>query len=424
MAKINGPKTENAFWGITAISALLGLGGIINIFFSPLSLGLPLAAVIGGTIVVLILGYRKSAPLFSVEERKNREIERITESVKDGIVSYRPDFTITSINSAACDITGIRKERIIRKKVTPESVNDNELRKLAQIIFPSLAPNAVTISAADVWPHITEITLEEPREELRTTTHQITDEEGNLAGFIKIIQNRTRETAMIKLKSDFIQVAAHQLRTPLTAIGWSLENLTALLKDEKPEAAQAAREIQELAQRSLKITNDLLDTARIEEGKFDYNLEKTDLKKIIEEVVQTARKAAESRGVSIIVDFSPEPILIQADLAKLSTALLNIVDNAIRYNVPQGKIGIEARKEGENANITIKDSGIGIPEKDQEKIFEKMYRGSNAAAQEPNGSGLGLFIAKNIIKGHRGAIHIESIEKRGTTVGITLPLAS
>ena len=413
-----------AFWGGTALAILSAVSGILALIFTPFIVGIGMLIIALGTALAVVWSFWKLIPLIQARETADREMRNLIESVEDGVIIYSTDFVIASMNEAACRITAVSRETALQRAITPDAVSDKVRSRLAQIVFPSLAPRAFTISAVERWPQITELTLENPRAELKTTTHRILDANGKIRGFIKILHNTTRESALLELKSDFINVAAHQLRTPLTALGWSLENIAKMLGSSTPEITKLVSETRELAARSLKITNDLLDTARIEEGKFGFALETVDMRGIIEETVRIARPAAELRSISLTTQLPPKPLLVNADASKLSTALLNIVDNAIRYNTEQGTVSVTAQAEGQRAVFSVRDSGIGIPEQDRPKLFSKMRRGSNAAAHEPNGSGLGLFITKNIIEGHHGTITIDSIEKRGTTVTVAIPLAS
>jgi signal transduction histidine kinase len=247
-------------------------------------------------------------------------------------------------------------------------------------------------------------------------------EEGKEVGFLKLIQNRTREHALLKSKDEFITVAAHQLRTPLTAIGWGLETIARTMPQNQ-EMEQVMKEERSLVERSLKIINDLLDAAKIEEGQFGYVFQEINLNELLEQIVAQAIEIAKAYHVTITYNHSTEIERVQGDAKKIAIVLINIVDNAIKYNTKGGSVTITIEKLANKdfVKIIVEDTGIGVPKEDVNKLFGKFYRGPNAVPVEPNGSGLGLYIVKNIIKRHGGEIGFESIINRGSTVWFTIP---
>ncbi|MEK7626762.1 MAG: ATP-binding protein [Patescibacteria group bacterium] len=371
--------------------------------------------------------------LFSIFKKKgeppNRmkdfEMETIMENIRDGVIIYDTNFTILSMNEAALKITGISAEETLGKTIEPGLINNPRLRTLTQIIFPSLAPSMATISA-NGWPQIIDITLEEPRTELRTVLNRVINDKNEVVAFMKLVTDMTREKGVLDSKSEFISVAAHQLRTPLTAINWSFESLNKILGGEKPdmaEAANLAKEGWQLTERSLKIVNDLLNAARIEEGRFGFNFEETDLAEFVGIITKQSELAAKEYGIKIVFSPGNQVFRVRIDKELMGIAFANLLDNAMKYNVKNGEVvvSLESDPVSYYAKLVIKDTGVGIPEEEIKKLFQKFYRGTNVIQMEPNGSGLGLYITKNIIEGQGGKISVISQPGRGTSFSVILP---
>ena len=163
---------------------------------------------------------------------------------------------------------------------------------------------------------------------------------------------------------------------------------------------------------------------QIEEGRFGYNFEKLNIIELIEKIVSKTKEVCAELGLKLIFQKPDELIEINADSQKISMALLNILDNAVKYNVKNGEIILAVEKliDKPYIRISVKDTGIGIDEKDAGKLFTKFFRGENAAKAIPTASGLGLYIAQNIIRRHGGEIKFESELNRGSVFYFTLPI--
>ncbi len=351
---------------------------------------------------------------------ERNQLQDIIENLKDGLIVYDPSFKIQIFNKAAEVIFNIAAKEIVGQYFNPGFVQNPKYRFLAQVVFPSLAPMTRRLSEPDVWPQIVELSFENLA--LRVVTSRVDDPGGRLLGFFKIVQNRTREKELLRSKSEFITVAAHQLRTPLTGINWAFENLNRD-PDLKPESKQIINDGYTNTQRLLKIVNDLLDVAKIEEGKFGYQFEDTNLGEFIAEILVAASLLAKEYRVKLYFDKAVEAIIARIDPQRLTLVLNNLIDNAIKYNVENGEVAVKLEKLPDKpfAQISVKDTGVGIPAEEINKLFSKFYRGSNVMKFNTTGSGLGLYITKNIIQRHGGEIWAESTLGRGSTFYFTLP---
>ncbi|MEK7066771.1 MAG: ATP-binding protein [Patescibacteria group bacterium] len=230
-----------------------------------------------------------------------------------------------------------------------------------------------------------------------------------------------------QMKTDFISIASHQLRTPLTAIkGYS----SMLLEDTYGELPLKVRgtveKVFQSAQRLIFIVNDLLDTSRIEQGRFQVSFERVGVANIIKDVVEELKPNAETRGLQLQLEMSPDDaeIVVQADPSKLRQVVTNLIDNAIKYT-EQGYVTVVLRKTsgGNRALISVKDTGFGMSAQSMQNLFQKFSRAKNVSKLHVDGSGLGLFIAKQIIEAHNGRIWAESAgENKGSQFYVELPM--
>ncbi len=351
---------------------------------------------------------------------------QIINELVDGVIGYDTNFKISVFNPAAEKIFDLPAAEIIGQTITPDSLKKNSWRALAQVIFPSLAPRLDQISEPNQWPQINDVELSDPPRYLRTILIRLSPAAGRQYNFLKIVRDRTREKEILKSKSEFISVAAHQLRTPITAINWAFESLVNLAKDksDQKEIATIAQEGHDVAQRSLKIINDLLDVSKMEGGRFGFQFTEIDINDFLKNIVEGLKITADYYKIKLFFQPIAESCQVFIDPQKLGLAVSNLIDNAIRYNNKDGEVAVTAEKDSDKPFVTIKikDTGVGIPAPEINKLFTKFYRGSNVVQLEPNGSGLGLYIAKNIVEQHGGQIEIESTVGRGTTFRLHLPL--
>lgn len=236
-------------------------------------------------------------------------------------------------------------------------------------------------------------------------------------------EQEKREERIERLKSEFISLAAHQLRTPLSAIKWILRMLIdgdigKLTKEQK----EFLRRAYQNNERMITLINDLLNVVHIEEGRFLYNFTNQSIEAVIKKVVTDLEKTAKMNKVKVVFEKPEKPLpQILVDAQKLELAIRNLLDNAISYSPEGENVTISLKSDKINIKVSVKDNGIGILPHQQQRVFTKFFRGDNAIKMETEGSGLGLFICKNIIEAHKGKIGFENGEK-GTTFYFTLPI--
>ncbi len=226
-----------------------------------------------------------------------------------------------------------------------------------------------------------------------------------------------------RARRDFLANVSHEFKTPLTAIQGFAETLLGGALDDAEHNRRFLKIIANHSQRLARLTDDLLKLSRIEAGKLDLEFRPTALELIIEPCIETSRLKAREKGLSIDVKYPPGLPPVRGDEARLREALQNLLDNAVQYTSAGGRIWVRVAVLERDAVVTIGDNGIGIPQSDQERIFERFYRADAARSREVGGTGLGLSIAKHIVEAHGGRIWVESAVGQGSEFRFSIPVA-
>ncbi len=239
-----------------------------------------------------------------------------------------------------------------------------------------------------------------------------------------IITSLERLAQINKMKSEFVAIVSHQLKNPLTGINWDIELLISKYKDGLTQKQlDVIKKINNSNILMTRLVNDLLDVARIDQGNLFVSKEKFDIKEVIKKIIVKNDLLAKQMNIKIELDIPEDIPQIVGDEKRLEVAIDNLFSNAVKYNKEGGLVSIEIKKEKKHLEFCIKDTGIGIPDNEQDQIFEKFYRSEKAIRKETGGTGLGLYIAKNIIEECGGKIWFKSYEGEGTEFCFTLPLA-
>ena len=244
-----------------------------------------------------------------------------------------------------------------------------------------------------------------------------------------ISSERRAEQALVRMtveraKTEFITIAAHQLRTPLAALRWIFSLL--LSGGERsllPEQQELVEKGSRAADAIHTLANDLLDIERISSGKFQYNIEPGDVRNIARVAIGVFSDAAEAKHIRVVPELPDTLPVANFDRGKLIIVLENLLDNAIKYTPSGGTVIVRVSHKGRIVSIEVIDTGIGISKKDHPRLFEKFFRGEEARKMFTDGSGLGLFVAKTIVDGHKGTLTVFSESAgKGTRVSVELPV--
>lgn len=390
-----------------------------------LALGLGLTAATIILLIFLTLTVRRLTRLTVTLEEERAHSSSIVRNLTDGIVEYSTDSKILLLNPAAERLMDVNSSDIAGK--SPAELKRYFPQKAGPLLkIFGVIPSAVKIKSkyGDGRTRVEELALEEPTEKtLEITTVPVLTPGGRLLSNIKILRNVTREKIIERLKSEFISIAAHQLRTPLSAIKWALRLILdgdfGALNSQQREYLQSGYDTNE---RMIKLVNDLLDVSRIEEGRFELALQEEDLASLVETTVASFKDIAAQKHIKLLFLGPKRPLpTIPVDRQKIEMVLQNLIENALAYTPGGGTVRVAIEDAGDMLTVSVRDTGIGIPPEEQERLFTKFYRSAGAMKMQPGGSGLGLFISRNIVVGHRGALEVKSEVDRGSTFTVKLP---
>lgn len=238
-----------------------------------------------------------------------------------------------------------------------------------------------------------------------------------------IVRSFEKLAEAVRMKSRFIDITSHQLRSPLSNLQWITEMLESeRMGDLEEDQMDYFRMAKENVTRMEKLISDLVTVSRIQDEELSFQPEKFSLEELTRRVLADFKFFTSAEDVEIEIEANPDVPQVTADRNQVKMVIENLLDNAIRYTDGEGKVEVTITKQGNEVQFEITDNGIGIPEEDQEYIFEKFFRSRNAAQHQVRGTGLSLYIAKKIIEQLGGDIWFESESGEGTTFWFTLPI--
>jgi two-component system phosphate regulon sensor histidine kinase PhoR len=242
-------------------------------------------------------------------------------------------------------------------------------------------------------------------------------------GAVLVLHDITELRRLERVRRDFVANVSHEFKTPLTAIQGFAETLLNGALDDKANRKRFVEIIREHARRLARLTDDLLKLSRIEAGRLELEIRSVPVEALVNGCVETTRLKAQSRGIQIQVDLQKSAKAVRGDGAQLAEVLQNLLDNAVLYTPSGGRVEVLSRSEGPDVVFTVTDTGIGVPESDLERIFERFYRVDAARSREAGGTGLGLSIARHIVDAHGGRIWVESAVGLGSRFHFSIPSA-
>ena len=227
--------------------------------------------------------------------------------------------------------------------------------------------------------------------------------------------------AVDKSRQEFVSNVSHELKTPITSIRVLADSLMSMEEVPVELYQEFMQDISDEIDRESKIIDDLLSLVKMNKSAADMNISQVSINDLLGLILKRIRPIAQKRNIELILE-SIREVTAEVDEVKLSLALNNLVENAVKYNVEDGWVRVILDADHKYFYIKVSDSGIGIPEEFQELIFERFYRVDKARSRETGGTGLGLSITKNVILMHQGIIKVESKEGEGTTFSVRIPL--
>ncbi len=329
--------------------------------------------------------------------------------VGDGVVLLDDDGRVRFWNAAAAAITGVRESDALGRRpaeVFPAWGELTRLAELAEAATPERArPVTVPIETAsgDRWVAVTGVAFDE--------------------GVVYALRDVSDEQAFERARSDFVATASHELRTPLAAVYGAARTLRRTDIEIPPEQKDRFLEIiVSETERLTAIVSQILLAGQLEEGRVDVSTAATDLGPLVESVIDSARLRAPDQ-IGLRLEQNGAPAIALADEDKLRQVLVNLLDNAIKYSPDGGDVTVEVAGGHGRVRLTVLDSGLGIPLAEQERIFEKFYRLDPALTRGVGGSGLGLFISRELVSRMGGSLNVRSQPGEGAAFVVDLPAA-
>ncbi len=346
--------------------------------------------------------------------------DAILGSIGDGVVVVDNGGKILLINAAAAHLLGVDQAQIVRTSVVSIPLYD-ETERLLPVAEQPMSIALQTGRKVEV--RVGSRDAENRKMALAVTATPVL-QQGEVIGAIQTIRDVTKEREVDRMKTEFISLASHQLRTPLSAIRWFSEMLVGgdagpLNKDQQ----EFASNISSSTERMIELVNSLLNISRMESGRIIVDPKPTDLRELVNGVVNDLRGKTESKKQTIIVSIHKDIPKINLDPQLMSQVYLNFLTNAIKYSPAGGEISVFVSIKGQEVISQISDNGYGIPKEQQGRVFQKFFRAENAVKLETDGTGLGLYLVKSIIETTGGRVWFESEVDKGTTFWFTIPLA-
>ncbi len=348
--------------------------------------------------------------LYDLNLEKSR-LRTIINRMANGVMVTNRNLEVVLHNPALMRLMEITEKP---KAPTPisEIIKDKDLVNTLKKLLSGETPEEKSISQEIRMQHNT----------LRALSAPAMDPDRAVAGTVTVLEDITAFKQLDQMKSDFVNMVAHELRSPLVAIrqlnSVLLEGLAGPLGEKQQDfIKRGMAKIDSL----LNLINDLLDIAKLEAGKFVQHQVPTDIGKIIEEIVALMEPKAQKQGIALtysVLNLKP----VQADPKRIEEIFNNLISNAINYSPEGGRVTISAKGMGEYMEIQVEDTGVGILKEELPKIFDKFYRVKNPKTRQVIGTGLGLAIVKGVVDAHQGSIHVESVPDVGTTFKVLLPI--
>jgi len=357
----------------------------------------------------------KEKDKFQALEKKFEDIAR---SSSDFLWELDEDGHYTYASGRISEILGYHPGEIIGK--TPfDLMSEEEADKVKKVFDIKVAKREPIIDIKN-W----NLAKDGRKVCLLTNGVPVVDKRGNLIGYRGADKDITVQEEIDKAKSEFVSLASHQLRTPLTAISWYTEMLLAgdagAINDNQKKYLS---EVYDGNKRMIDLVNSLLNVSRIELGTFMVEPEPAHLEEMADSVIKELDHSIKERKLDFHKEYEASLPIINVDIKLTRMIFQNLLSNAVKYTPEGGKITLTIKKQDPNMLISVADTGYGIPKNQQSHIFSKLFRADNVMAKDTEGTGLGLYIIKSIVESSGGKIWFESEENKGTTFFVNLPLS-
>ncbi len=356
-----------------------------------------------------------------VSQEKDK-VDAILHSIGEGVFVIDTDLKITMFNQAAEDLSDFTAKEAIGKKYDRilKFVSEKDGRINDKFIQEAMATGEIK----ETWGDTLLVRKDGRKASVANSAAPLKDNQEKVIGCVIAFRDITREREIDRAKSEFVSLASHQLRTPLSTVSWYAE----MLLDEdvgkiNKDQEKYLQSLYEANLRMVELVNALLNVSRIELGTFAIEPEPTNFIKIADSVLKELAPQIKEKKLKIKKNYALDLPIINADPKLLRIILQNLFSNSVKYTPEKGQVTIEITRQESDALIKVSDTGYGIPKAQQSKIFTKLFRADNVVVKDTDGTGLGLYIVKAVAEQSGGKIWFESKENKGTTFYVTIPLA-
>ena len=344
-----------------------------------------------------------------IETNRSR-FEAILLSMFEGVVVIDNSGSVRLMNDALKRLLDVSENPLGKRPL--EVIRNIEIQEIADKVL-NLRRDVESL----------EIHILQPLEKTLQVHATSVVKDNELLGAVLVFHDITELRRLENIRKDFVANVSHELRTPITNIKGFSETLLEGALEDKENAKDFVKTINADSNRLAQLVEDLLDLSKIESGKVSLDLSSCEIKDIVDRVVTSFKKKAGECKIGIKIDILKNLPKVCVDEKSIVQVFLNLIDNAIKYNKDGGFVKISAKEKDNFIEVSVSDSGIGIPSEDLPRIFERFYRVDKARSRELGGTGLGLSIAKHLIQSHKGQITVQSELGQGTTFVFTLPKA-
>ena len=351
---------------------------------------------------------------------------------KNGYIEITTPIVDTALSSATTDSVGEEKSRLAEGVLLTSVSTDSIITTLEilsrKALIVELIAFVLIVALAFLMANVLTAPFERITQAINAVKAGFTDEQISVKDYLEtehivdaFNQMLGRMKAVDDSRQEFVSNVSHELKTPLTSMKVLADSLMA--QEEVPAELykEFMTDIANEIERENKIINDLLSLVKLDKKAADINIEAVDINALLELILKRLRPIARKREIEVVYE-SIRPVTAEVDEVKLTLALSNLVENAIKYNKEQGWVRVTLDADHQFFTVEVSDSGIGIPQESTEHIFERFYRVDKSHSREIGGTGLGLAITRSAILMHRGSVKVESEEGVGTTFTVKIPL--
>lgn len=349
--------------------------------------------------------------LFDSLDAERIKLKTVLESMSEGILVLDRDRKVALSNRAFDNIFD-RPQPVPGDAVWYEVIRHAELQSFFEDVYTSGIASTKNFSL-----HTT------PERFFQATLVPVKNASGEIELLISVFYDTTALERMERVRKDFVANVSHELRTPLTSIQGYVETLIEGGLDDVQRRGEFLERIRQQAIRLDKLTSDLLTLSTIESGKYAFRHERAELNSIIRDAIDAISSLAQANQVAVRFEPPLFPATVACDPDAIHQVLLNLLDNAVKFSHPQGRVDVTMETTKEALKISVMDQGIGIPSIDLPRLTERFYRVDKARSRELGGTGLGLAIVKHLVEAHGGRLTIESELGKGSCFSFTLPVS-